>query len=352
MEVGFSCMGGEIPTALGVRMARPGRPARSTSLIGDGTYLMGNTSELVTARQEGLKVTVLVVENERLPVDPRAPAQPHRAQLRPRVPRASRRRGPRRRLRRGRLRGERPQPRLRGVRRVLARRAARRARRAARDETRAGGDRGARRAAPAAARLGLLVGRRRGARSPSAPRRASWPRSTRAAGRSSATTAEAVRIVATAEVPGRGARGVRAARARSRSNGDAGERARRRRGADRARHAPRRGADRRAPPRCGRSRAPAPATTTSTSRPPPARGIPIVYAPGVGSRPVAEGTRRADPRGREAPARARRGRARARRGSSRYEVVGLDLEGACLGIVGLGAIGRRVARCAARSGCA
>ena len=32
-------------------------------VIGDGTYLMGNTSELVTARQEGLKITVLVVEN-------------------------------------------------------------------------------------------------------------------------------------------------------------------------------------------------------------------------------------------------------------------------------------------------
>ena len=28
---------------------------------------------------------------------------------------------------------------------------------------------------------------------------------------------------------------------------------------------------------------------------------------------------------------------------SRYEVIGLDLEGACVGIVGLGAIGRRVA---------
>jgi 3D-(3,5/4)-trihydroxycyclohexane-1,2-dione acylhydrolase (decyclizing) len=33
-------------------------------VIGDGTYLMGNTSELVTARQDGLKLTVLVIENE------------------------------------------------------------------------------------------------------------------------------------------------------------------------------------------------------------------------------------------------------------------------------------------------
>jgi 3D-(3,5/4)-trihydroxycyclohexane-1,2-dione acylhydrolase (decyclizing) len=32
-------------------------------LIGDGNYLMGGTGELVTARQEGLKLTVIVVEN-------------------------------------------------------------------------------------------------------------------------------------------------------------------------------------------------------------------------------------------------------------------------------------------------
>lgn len=72
------------------------------------------------------------------------------------------------------------------------------------------------------------------------------------------------------------------------------------------------------------------------------RGIPIVYAPEVGSRPVAEGALAlilaAAKRLRElgeivhAPA-----------WESRYDVVGLDLEGACVGIVGLGAIGRRVA---------
>jgi 3D-(3,5/4)-trihydroxycyclohexane-1,2-dione acylhydrolase (decyclizing) len=62
MEVGFSCMGGEIPTALGVRMAR-GHEGEVYAVIGDGTYLMGNTGELVTARQEGQKITVLVVEN-------------------------------------------------------------------------------------------------------------------------------------------------------------------------------------------------------------------------------------------------------------------------------------------------
>ena len=62
MEVGFSCMAGEIPTALGVRMARP-KSGEVYALIGDGNYLMGATGELVTARQEGLKITVIVVEN-------------------------------------------------------------------------------------------------------------------------------------------------------------------------------------------------------------------------------------------------------------------------------------------------
>jgi len=62
MEVGFSCMGGEIPAALGVRMARPDAD-EIYAVIGDGTYLMGGTGELVTACQEGLKVTVLVIEN-------------------------------------------------------------------------------------------------------------------------------------------------------------------------------------------------------------------------------------------------------------------------------------------------
>jgi 3D-(3,5/4)-trihydroxycyclohexane-1,2-dione acylhydrolase (decyclizing) len=62
MEVGFSCMGGEIPAALGVRMARPEADEIYVA-IGDGTYLMGSTGELVTARQEGLKLTVLVFEN-------------------------------------------------------------------------------------------------------------------------------------------------------------------------------------------------------------------------------------------------------------------------------------------------
>jgi 3D-(3,5/4)-trihydroxycyclohexane-1,2-dione acylhydrolase (decyclizing) len=63
MEVGFSCMGGEIPSAIGVRLARGGA-GDVYVVIGDGTWLMGNTAELVTARQDGLKVTIVVIENE------------------------------------------------------------------------------------------------------------------------------------------------------------------------------------------------------------------------------------------------------------------------------------------------
>jgi 3D-(3,5/4)-trihydroxycyclohexane-1,2-dione acylhydrolase (decyclizing) len=61
MEVGFSTMGHEIPAALGARMAR-GSEGEVFVLIGDGTYLMGHT-ELVTAVQEGLKITVVLVDN-------------------------------------------------------------------------------------------------------------------------------------------------------------------------------------------------------------------------------------------------------------------------------------------------
>jgi 3D-(3,5/4)-trihydroxycyclohexane-1,2-dione acylhydrolase (decyclizing) len=61
MEVGFSCMGHEIPAAIGARMGA-GEAGEVYVLIGDGTYLMGHT-ELVTAIQEGLKITVILVEN-------------------------------------------------------------------------------------------------------------------------------------------------------------------------------------------------------------------------------------------------------------------------------------------------
>jgi 3D-(3,5/4)-trihydroxycyclohexane-1,2-dione acylhydrolase (decyclizing) len=60
LEFGFSCMGYEIPAALGVRMAQP--RGEVYVLIGDGTYLM-NPTELVTAQQEDLKITLVLVEN-------------------------------------------------------------------------------------------------------------------------------------------------------------------------------------------------------------------------------------------------------------------------------------------------
>jgi D-3-phosphoglycerate dehydrogenase len=73
------------------------------------------------------------------------------------------------------------------------------------------------------------------------------------------------------------------------------------------------------------------------------RGIPIVYAPGVGSRPVAEGTvalmLAAAKRLRELGAVIHEAN-----WASRYEILGLDIEGACIGIIGFGAIGREVAR--------
>jgi len=60
LEFGYSCMGYEIPAGLGVRLAQP--EGEVFVLIGDGTYLM-NPTELVTAVQEGLKITVVLSEN-------------------------------------------------------------------------------------------------------------------------------------------------------------------------------------------------------------------------------------------------------------------------------------------------
>ena len=61
VEFGFSCMGHEIPAALGIRM-HEGPEGEIVVLIGDGTYLMG-ASELLTSVQHGLKVTVVVLDN-------------------------------------------------------------------------------------------------------------------------------------------------------------------------------------------------------------------------------------------------------------------------------------------------
>ncbi|CAM5332531.1 3D-(3,5/4)-trihydroxycyclohexane-1,2-dione acylhydrolase (decyclizing) [Streptomyces spiroverticillatus] len=60
VEYGYSCMGYEIPAALGVLLAAPGRPV--WALVGDGTYLM-NPTEIVTAVQERLPLKVVILDN-------------------------------------------------------------------------------------------------------------------------------------------------------------------------------------------------------------------------------------------------------------------------------------------------
>ncbi len=62
LEFGFSCMGYELPASIGVRFADPNPAHRVTTFIGDGTFLMSPT-ELVTAAQEGLPVTIVISEN-------------------------------------------------------------------------------------------------------------------------------------------------------------------------------------------------------------------------------------------------------------------------------------------------
>ncbi|WP_329436411.1 3D-(3,5/4)-trihydroxycyclohexane-1,2-dione acylhydrolase (decyclizing) [Streptomyces albidoflavus] len=60
VEYGYSCMGYEIPGALGILLADPHRPV--WALVGDGTYLM-NPTELVTAVQESLPLKLVLVDN-------------------------------------------------------------------------------------------------------------------------------------------------------------------------------------------------------------------------------------------------------------------------------------------------
>ncbi|HEY4302768.1 MAG TPA: 3D-(3,5/4)-trihydroxycyclohexane-1,2-dione acylhydrolase (decyclizing) [Candidatus Didemnitutus sp.] len=59
-EYGYSCMGYEIAGALGVKLAAPGREVYA--FLGDGSYLMLHT-EIVTAVQEGLKLTLVLADN-------------------------------------------------------------------------------------------------------------------------------------------------------------------------------------------------------------------------------------------------------------------------------------------------
>jgi len=60
VEYGYSCMGYEIAGALGVKMAAPDREVYV--LVGDGSYLM-LPGEIVTSVQEGLKLTIVLVDN-------------------------------------------------------------------------------------------------------------------------------------------------------------------------------------------------------------------------------------------------------------------------------------------------
>jgi len=60
MEYGYSCMGYEIPAAIGAKMAEPTREVYA--YVGDGTYLMA-PGEIVTSIQENVKITIIVVNN-------------------------------------------------------------------------------------------------------------------------------------------------------------------------------------------------------------------------------------------------------------------------------------------------
>ncbi|WP_457254487.1 3D-(3,5/4)-trihydroxycyclohexane-1,2-dione acylhydrolase (decyclizing) [Pedococcus sp. P5_B7] len=60
VEYGYSCMGYEIPAAIGARLADQSRDV--FAMVGDGGYLMMPT-ELVTAVQERVKVIVVLVQN-------------------------------------------------------------------------------------------------------------------------------------------------------------------------------------------------------------------------------------------------------------------------------------------------
>ncbi|HEY5273103.1 MAG TPA: 3D-(3,5/4)-trihydroxycyclohexane-1,2-dione acylhydrolase (decyclizing) [Acidimicrobiales bacterium] len=60
VEYGYSCMGYEIAGGLGVKLAAPDREVYV--MVGDGSYLM-MSQELVTAVQENIKLTVVLVQN-------------------------------------------------------------------------------------------------------------------------------------------------------------------------------------------------------------------------------------------------------------------------------------------------
>jgi 3D-(3,5/4)-trihydroxycyclohexane-1,2-dione acylhydrolase (decyclizing) len=60
LEYGYSCMGYEIAGGIGVKMAKPDKEV--IVMVGDGSYQM-LSSELITAVQEGIKITVVLLNN-------------------------------------------------------------------------------------------------------------------------------------------------------------------------------------------------------------------------------------------------------------------------------------------------
>jgi 3D-(3,5/4)-trihydroxycyclohexane-1,2-dione acylhydrolase (decyclizing) len=60
VEYGYSCMGYEIAGGLGIKLADPDREVYV--MVGDGSYLM-MAQEIVTAVQEGVKLTIVLVQN-------------------------------------------------------------------------------------------------------------------------------------------------------------------------------------------------------------------------------------------------------------------------------------------------
>ena len=60
VEFGYSCMGYEVAGGLGIKMADPSREVYV--LVGDGSYLLMG-QEIMTAIQEGYKLTIVLVNN-------------------------------------------------------------------------------------------------------------------------------------------------------------------------------------------------------------------------------------------------------------------------------------------------
>jgi 3D-(3,5/4)-trihydroxycyclohexane-1,2-dione acylhydrolase (decyclizing) len=61
LEYGYSCMGYEIAGGVGVKLAEPKREV--IVMVGDGSYLMMN-SDIATAVSMGLKITIVVLDNQ------------------------------------------------------------------------------------------------------------------------------------------------------------------------------------------------------------------------------------------------------------------------------------------------